>query len=226
MNRDLIIGAFVALVLHAGLALSGEFFQSPPAPAPVDTTIPIIELAPLPPDEPETVELSTASGEPGGDLSDLVPPMQADNPAPTASSFVQRIQPPPPPGIARSTGAIVIPSRPGAGIGTGTGLQNLFDLASLDQPPAPRTPIRPIYPTDMSRSGINGEVVIGFMVDSEGNVRNAYVIRSSRHPHALQARPQKRRRRQHPQRQRPHRFQHHRQLIHGRKKHKEFNLSS
>jgi periplasmic protein TonB len=180
MNRDLIIGAFVALVLHAGLALSGEFFQSPPAPAPVDTTIPIIELAPLPPDEPETVELSTASGEPGGDLSDLVPPMQADNPAPTASSFVQRIQPPPPPGIARSTGAIVIPSRPGAGIGTGTGLQNLFDLASLDQPPAPRTPIRPIYPTDMSRSGINGEVVIGFMVDSEGNVRNAYVIRSSR----------------------------------------------
>ena len=32
----------------------------------------------------------------------------------------------------------------------------------------------------MHLAGINGEVVVGFMVDSAGNVRNAYVIRSTR----------------------------------------------
>lgn len=181
MNRDLVIGIFVALALHAGLALGGGLFGKKNEPARREEPAPVIELTPLPPDEPETVELSSG-GEPGGNLSDLVPPMQADTPAPTASGFVQRIQPPPPPGISRASGAIVIPTRPGAGtgVGSGTGLGNLFDLASLDQPPAPRAPIRPLYPTDMSRAGVNGEVVVGFMVDSEGNVRNAYVIRSSR----------------------------------------------
>ncbi|MET0263321.1 MAG: energy transducer TonB, partial [Rariglobus sp.] len=39
--------------------------------------------------------------------------------------------------------------------------------------------VRPIYPSEMSRAGINGEVVVGFIVDSEGNVRNAYIVSST-----------------------------------------------
>ncbi len=181
MNRDLIIGIGVALLLHGGLALGGNFFKSTPAPAPIVEETPLVALAPLPAIEPETVEYSEASAEAGGDLSDIVPPMQADTPAPTASSFVQQIQPPPPPGISRPNGAITIPTRPGAGIGTGNGdgFKNLFDLASLDQPPVPRVQVRPNYPIEMSRAGINGEVVVGLVIDSEGNVRNPYIISST-----------------------------------------------
>lgn len=181
MNRDLIIGLIVALLLHGGLALGGDFFKGKPASVPADDSIPVVELAPLPPAEPEEVELPEPSSEGGGDISDLVPPMQADTSAPTASSFVQQIQPPPPPGMTRPTGAIIIPGRTGVGLGTGTGtgFKNLFDLATLDQPPVARTPIKPYYPPEMSRSGINGEVVVGFMVDSDGNPLNAFIIRST-----------------------------------------------
>ena len=180
MNRDLIIGLVVAIALHAGLALGGDFFKSAPAPAPVEETIPVIELAPLPPAEPETVEL-TEPAESGGDLSDIVPPMQADTPAPTASTFVQPIQPPPPPSISRPTGTLTIPTRIGSGVagGTGSGFKNLFDLASLDQPPVIRVPVKPNYPIEMSRAGINGEVLVGMVIDAQGNVQNPFVIRSS-----------------------------------------------
>lgn len=181
MKRDLLIGLFVALLLHGGLALGGDFFKGKPAPPPADTTIPVIELAPLPTVEPELADLPEPSGEAGGDLSDIVPPMQADTPSPTASTFVQQIQPPPPPGLTRPTGTIVIPNRPGGGLGTGTGdgFKNLFDLASLDQPPVARVQVRPVYPQAMSRAGINGEVVVGFIVDSEGNVRSPYIVSST-----------------------------------------------
>lgn len=194
MKRDLIIGLLVALVLHGGFALSGDFFKSAPAPAPTDDAVPVIELAPPPPVEPETVDMREPSAEGGGgDLSDLVPPMQADMPSATASPFTQPIQPPPAPTLARSSGPI-IPTigRPGPGIGTGTGggLQNLFDLASLDEDPVPRVRVNPVYPHEMSRSGLNGKVTVGFIVDSEGNVRDPYVISSSHRefePAALRA---------------------------------------
>lgn len=183
MKRDLLIGVFVALALHAGLAFSGGLFKSSPAPAPTDEEIPVIELmAPPPPLEPELIELSEPGAEGGGgDLSDLVPPMQADTPVATASAFQQPMQPPPPPTIARSSGPIIPQGRPGPGVGTGIGggFKNLFDLAVLDQPPVPRVQVRPVYPHEMSRAGINGEVVVGFIVDSEGNVRNPYVISST-----------------------------------------------
>ena len=181
MNRDLIIGLLVALLLHGGLALGGDWLKGKPAPALIDNSIPIVELTPLPPVEPEVVELPEPTSEGGGDVSDLVPPMQADTPTPTASSFVQQIQPPPPPGISSNTRSIVIPGRAGPGIGNGLGggFKNLFDLASLDQLPAPRTPIRPLYPHEMSRAGINGEVVVGFIVDSEGNAQAPFVVSST-----------------------------------------------
>lgn len=183
MRKDLLIGILASLALHAGFAIGGDWFKSAPATASVDEDIPVIELAPMPPIDPDPPELlpAEASAEAGGDLSDIVPPMQADTPAPTASAFVQQIQPPPPPGINRPTGAIVIPRRPAGGVpgGTGTGFANLFDLASLDQPPTARVQVRPVYPHEMSRAGINGEVIVGFIVDSEGNVRNPYIVSST-----------------------------------------------
>ena len=46
-------------------------------------------------------------------------------------------------------------------------------------PPKVVKQVRPDYPYSMRRLGIAGEVVIGFIVDSSGNVREPYTIRSS-----------------------------------------------
>lgn len=184
MKRDLFIGLFVAFALHGGLALSGDFFKPSPAPALVEEEIPVIELmAPPPPPEPELVEFSEAGAEGGGgDLSGLIPPMQPDTPAPTASTFHQPMQPPPPPGIKTGSSLDLIPKlSPGTGGGQGTGFANLFDLANLDEPPRLRTPIESNFYSSTNRSGRSGEVAIVFIVDVEGRVRNPRILRST-HP--------------------------------------------
>ena len=38
---------------------------------------------------------------------------------------------------------------------------------------------QPVYPYEMRRAGITGEVNVGFIVDSNGDVRDAYVINST-----------------------------------------------
>lgn len=49
---------------------------------------------------------------------------------------------------------------------------------TLDQP-RPVKQVTPIYPYVMRRAGIGGEVEVGFIVDTEGAVHNAYVIWSN-----------------------------------------------
>lgn len=55
-----------------------------------------------------------------------------------------------------------------------------YDISELDQRPVPREQVQPIYPFQMRRAGIEGEVVVQFEVDAQGNVRRPSVIRSSR----------------------------------------------
>ena len=55
----------------------------------------------------------------------------------------------------------------------------VFDISMLDQTPVPRLQGRPQYPFEMRRAGIAGEVVVDFIVDTAGDVQNAYAIRSS-----------------------------------------------
>jgi TonB family protein len=56
----------------------------------------------------------------------------------------------------------------------------VFDISKLDQTPLPRFQARPQYPFEMRRAGISGEVVVDFVVDANGEVQNAYAVRSSR----------------------------------------------
>ncbi|AHF90327.1 biopolymer transporter TonB [Opitutaceae bacterium TAV5] len=181
MKRDIIIALLASLLLHGGFALGGQFFrEKPEVAAAAEEDVPTIELMPMPqvePDEPEVVE--SAPEEAAADLSDLAPPMQADTPSAVSSPFEQKIQPPPPPGLSRPTGVISIPTgRPGTGI-AGSGMANLFDLANLDEMPTPRFQAAPLYPFEMRRAGIRGQVMVGFIVDTAGNVRDAYAISSS-----------------------------------------------
>ena len=181
MSRDLIIAVICSILLHGGVAGSGYLFKEKPAPAAVVEEVPTIalDLPPPPePDEPEVVE--DAVSDAPAELADLAPPMQNDMPSAVIDSpFVQQIQAPPPPGLNRPTGAITIPTNTRPAVTGAKPLGAIFDLASLDQRPEPTVRINPVYPFELRRSGLKGEVIVGFIVDSNGDVRDPYIVKSS-----------------------------------------------
>ena len=97
--------------------------------------------------------------------------MQTDVPSiVTDTSFVQKLEPPPPDNVSVNRGAIVIPQNTGswrAGIG------QIFDISKLDQIPIPVVQGKPQYPFEMRRAGLSGTVTVDFIVDTSGNVRAA-----------------------------------------------------
>jgi periplasmic protein TonB len=102
------------------------------------------------------------------------PPQQQDYPQiPRADSFPQPMEPP-----AANTNvnsAVILPARQ-------EGLPHevtVFDPSMLDQQPVPRVQGRPQYPFEMRRLGLGGTVVVDFIVDSNGEVRNASALRST-----------------------------------------------
>jgi len=128
-------------------------------------TIALMEMPKIEPDEPEVTE---ADDQPQTPI-DFAPPMQTDVPQIVQlDSFVQPVQPPPPEGLKPNVGVINIPQgRPG---GLGKGIE-IFDPSKLDQVPQ--------YPFEMRRAGITGEVLVEFIVDANGDVRNAFAVRST-----------------------------------------------
>jgi TonB family protein len=59
-------------------------------------------------------------------------------------------------------------------------LADVRSPGSLDQLPRATFRQKPAYPFAMRLAGINGDVTVEFIVDTEGRVRNATVVRSSR----------------------------------------------
>ena len=131
MTRDLIIGIVVSVLFHVGFLFGGEMFKGEPPPPEIAREEAVIELMEMPvmePDEPEVVDMSEEA--PTDDIVDIAPPMLTDVPSQVqVDSFVQQIQPPPPPGMERPTGVITIPTSPRAG-NMGAGMRDLFDLAN------------------------------------------------------------------------------------------------
>ncbi len=183
MRRDLIIAIFVSLGLHGGVAVSGQFIKDKPpvAEEPAETPTIALDMPPPPePEEPEVNEDVVAEDAPT-EVADLAPPMQNDVPSAVINSpFVQQMQAPPPPGMSRPSGGnITIPTNTRPSTTAGKPLGNIFDLAALDQRPEARVRIKPVYPFDLRRSGLKGEVTVGFIVDANGDVREPYIIKSS-----------------------------------------------
>lgn len=56
----------------------------------------------------------------------------------------------------------------------------VFEISMLDQTPRPRFQARPQYPFEMRRAGVTGEVVVDFVVDANGEVKDAKALRSTR----------------------------------------------
>jgi protein TonB len=69
--------------------------------------------------------------------------------------------------------------RPGTGT-IASKIGDVFNLKDLDQRPEPRgVRANPVYPFEMKRAGIPGEVVLRFIVDTNGDVRDVEVISST-----------------------------------------------
>lgn len=175
MRRDLIIGILISALLHGGVFAS-SYIKSKPKKAVVEEEMPTIELMKMPelePEEPEVVDSDDAPAE----KVEFAPPMATDVPQLVqVDSFVQQIQPPPPEGIKPVAGVIAIPQGRLQGLGKGI---EVFDINTLDQKPTPRVQIQPQYPFEMRRAGIEGEVVVEFIVDTNGDVRNPFIVRST-----------------------------------------------
>jgi protein TonB len=61
---------------------------------------------------------------------------------------------------------------------TSGAMTKVFDLKDLDQAPVPRFRPQPVYPYEMKRQGVSAEVLIEFVCDGNGDVRDARVIKS------------------------------------------------
>lgn len=59
-------------------------------------------------------------------------------------------------------------------------LGQTYELNALDQQPRPILRLPPSYPFEMRRAGIEGKVLVDFIVDKDGTVQNAYAAKSSR----------------------------------------------
>ena len=176
MRRDLIIGFIVSLLIHGGVLFSDKIFHFAPKPKKAAAETPKIQLIEMPKIEPYEPEKVEASDEPTKPL-DFAPPMQTDVPQViTDTSFVQKIQPPPPENVRPAAGIITIPGD--RDMSRFRGIE-VFDLSKLDQQPVAKFQARPQYPFEMRRAGIAGEVTVDFIVDSNGDVQNAYAIKSS-----------------------------------------------
>jgi protein TonB len=150
--------------------------QPPPKRlAPPKEDVVEIVMPDIPEDKPD--EVKELDDDPQENV--LAPPSLVDVPTTvTVDSFVQPLAPPPPPSINTAQGAITIPvTRPGANFGRG--LKDLFDINNLDQRPVARVQPQPTYPYEMSRAGINGEVVVEFIINTNGDVIQTQVVRSS-----------------------------------------------
>lgn len=172
-NFALVIGVAGASAIHLGGLLLFNRHAAPPEKAPkVEEKIEIVPMPPLePPDELEVVNTDEAEAPP-----EFAPPMLMDLPSTVALAPVTMKYEPPPPEAPKSLGTITIPSNraaPGAGWG------KLFELKDLDQRPVVISSIAPTYPFEMKRAGQNGSVTVGFIVDSTGAVRDAYVVDST-----------------------------------------------
>ncbi len=175
MTRDLIIGILLSAALHLLMLFGDKLIPEKVVVKKIEVAPPKIELIAMPKveEEPEVIEVTDTDVKP----LDIAPPMQQDVPQlAQPDSFVQKIQPPPPEGVTISSSMNIIPEVRDPNMFRG---MKVFDISMLDQTPIPKFQARPQYPFEMRRAGIAGEVVVDFIVDTAGDVQNAYALRSS-----------------------------------------------
>ena len=174
MTRDFILGLLISAAIHLLVFLGDRLLPKQTTVKKVEAPPPKIELIAMPKVEEEPEIIETVD-----DIKplDLAPPMQQDVPQLVQpDSFVQKIQPPPPEGVTISASMNIVPEVRDPNMFRG---MKVFDISMLDQTPVAKFQARPQYPFEMRRAGIAGEVVVDFIVDTNGDVQNAFSLRSS-----------------------------------------------
>jgi protein TonB len=174
MRNDLYIGALVALGAHAALALVNPAAK-PARPPEKDDGVIVCEFHnPVePPEPPPTPEV--------GDTSEVKEttvsaPRLPDVPRLAPSDCITMAPTVVPDGVQIDPGVVTIPT---GGPRTPGGGSAIFEPGALDRAPVARFQAQPQYPFDMRRSGIAGEVLVEFIVEANGAVREARAVRSS-----------------------------------------------
>jgi len=155
-RKDFYIGMFVSALIITSVAVLPEIIGNGPPPKKAKVEVMALEVIDMPkiePDEPEVVDDSTQP-----------------------QTTPQELQPPLPENVKVNKDAITIPQNAGT---WAKGIGKVFDISMLDQTPRPTLQVHPIYPFEMRRAGISGEVVVNFIVDSHGTVQNAYAVSST-----------------------------------------------
>ena len=175
MKLDIIVGVVLSAAIHGGVLFASYLTKKEVVVAAVEEEETVIEIMQMPIIEPDEPDVPPDEAPP--EEIEYVPPQQADVPtASIDSAFTQQIQPPPP-SMQRPSGQMAIPAVSTAK--AASGMKDLFDLANLDQVQQPRYQAQPQYPLEMRRAGITGEVVVGFIVDSQGKAIEVYAVRST-----------------------------------------------
>jgi len=105
---------------------------------------------------------------------------------PEAATMPDEQSPPPKPEMNIETPDFELNADLEAGQGMGVAMPNpvqdlgnmVFNLSDLDRKPQLINRIQPVYPYEARRKEINGRVILRFIVDREGNVRNVKVVRA------------------------------------------------
>jgi len=192
MDRSMIVSATVAAALH-GLVLFGFGSNATgrtggPAdpkpgrvsPPPLRPDLPdeVIELRPVAPPEDRAAAAEPPAPSP-------TPPSIPEPPAVAASDARFAIEVPP----TRTdvvTHLNVIPARTfdfgvEGGRGTISAGAHIAGSGDLDEPPRTRLQAAPLFPYAARREGLGGEVLVEFVVDEAGRVRDARAVRTT-HP--------------------------------------------
>jgi len=171
-RQDLLVGSLVStlLISTAFWFGNGSHFVH----VSTSTYVEPPHLRPFPPAEPETpVEVDEVQRtKPTPVVAPALPQLQ-DIPRPvTPMDMTQRIEPPHPETDIRNVSVI-------SNVGPGGEAGKIWEYGSLDRTPTVRFQMAPHYPSSMIQSGMNGEVLVDFIVDTSGAVRNATAVRST-----------------------------------------------
>lgn len=170
----------VSAALHVGVLLVGRSHpRIVPRPA-VDhlimVSIPMPDLKDLEqPDSPPDLAVEKP------DLGDYAPTLMDAPQLVLSSDFVQELNYAslvPPPDLSQAK-VFVIPHTINHGARLGEGLGNIFSLADLDHVPEPVFQPAPVFPPQLKREVSSARVVVEFVVDTEGHVRNAIATDST-----------------------------------------------
>lgn len=182
MERHFGIPVTLAAAIHGALLFG--FSKTPREPAPDPTVLCRVDefvLTPAP-EEPIVVEPTETAPTASKPRPEVPLPTSVEPPAVSGPADFEIVVPPPTLAVGDLDLKAIPPDlgREGLTDGTGRGTgRMIIDGAALDSPPRTRLQPSPLYPHQARRDGLRGEVIVEFLVDETGRVREPRVVRSN-----------------------------------------------